>query len=186
MVGSALACALGTYCHASAYALSFWCTCSFNWLTIGCTPATRHLRIGLIESSTPAPLHPLSSLPEVRVVSVNPASVRLLQGLAIPSPIFSKMKWQPFRLLAKHLDSFSLLLSHTTHYHYHTSHTITHTHTHHNHNHNHTSSLSLSTHIHTFIHTPTHTIPIDQEQLLGLGIASPMHVWLPFTPWKYA
>ncbi len=176
---------LQTLSHSGAQFLKF------NWLTTGCTPTTRHLKIGLIESSTPGPLHPLSSLPEVRVVSVNPASVRLLQGLA---PIISKMKWQPFRFCAKHLDSFSLLLSLSlslSHTHTHTITTITITPTHTQPQlqpHTPIIITPTPTHQHTNTHTYTlrHTIPIDQEQLLGLGIASPMHVWLPFTPWKYA
>jgi 2-polyprenyl-6-methoxyphenol hydroxylase-like FAD-dependent oxidoreductase len=47
----------------------------------GSTPATGHLRVGLVETSVVAPLHPLPPTPDLRVVSVNPASARLLQAV---------------------------------------------------------------------------------------------------------
>lgn len=77
MVGSALACALGS------------------------TPATGHLRVGLVETSVVAPLHPLPPTPDLRVVSVNPASARLLQAVgawdaivnARVAPFYSMKVW---------------------------------------------------------------------------------------------
>jgi 2-polyprenyl-6-methoxyphenol hydroxylase-like FAD-dependent oxidoreductase len=48
---------------------------------VGSTPTTGHLRVGLVEAGVVAPLHPLPPTPDLRVVSVNPASTRLLQAV---------------------------------------------------------------------------------------------------------